>query len=106
MTREKKKIRSVAGEKFVPLKQEKRTSAAKAEYKARKQQNLARKKQQKSLLEKERDAEKLRQQNAEKHPSKRRPRLKASPAEVAERSRKLMADEDRESPQNKDEVDI
>ena len=90
MTREKKKVRSVAGQKFVSLKTEKKTSAAKEEYKARKQENLAKKKRQKSLEEKRLEAEKLAKDSSGDNKRKRQPRLKHSPEEVARRSAELL----------------
>ncbi|MCW8886955.1 MAG: hypothetical protein OQK12_17150 [Motiliproteus sp.] len=92
MTREKKKVRSVAGQKFVPIKQEKRDSAAKAEYKERKQKNLAKKKRTKSLTEKQREAELNAKQNQGEQPKKRKSRLKNDPKAVAERSKELLQD--------------
>ncbi len=101
MTREKKKVRSVAGQKFVPVKAEKRASAAKSEYKTRKQQNLAKKKRQKSVQEKLTDAQLLNaEQGGRATSQKRRPRLKFTLEEVSERSKALLeqASDDRCDP--------
>ncbi|OMH32637.1 hypothetical protein [Motiliproteus sp. MSK22-1] len=96
MTREKKKVRSVAGQKFVSLKTEKKTSAAKAEYKTRKQENLAKKKRQKSLEEKRLEAERQAKSASGDNRKKRQPRLKRSPEEVAQKSAELMGKNDSE----------
>ena len=90
MSREKKKVRSVSGQKFVPVKAEKRDSAAKADYKAYKQKNLAKKKRQKSLQDKLVD-EQLKSLGSVAGKKSRPSRLKKPIEEVEQRSQELLA---------------
>lgn len=102
MTRKKKKVPSVAGEKFVPIKVDTRPSADKEEYRRRKQQNLAKKKRQRSVAEQYQEEKQLReeleseqrldknQHGKGKTRAQRQSRLKQDPALVARRSAQLL----------------
>ncbi len=112
MTRKKKKVPSVAGEKFVPIKVDTRPSADQEEYRRRKQQNLAKKKRQRSVAEQYQEDKQLREELAsEKRLQKtpqgkkgkgRQPRLKHDPAEVARRSAELLQSQSDDSSDEED----
>lgn len=94
MTREKKKVRSVAGQKFVPIKAPKKQTKQFDDpdsYESRKRRAQTRKKRPASVYERERQ-----KNEEEQDPGKRRSRLRHPPEEVARKSRALLEAYDQE----------
>ena len=104
MTREKKKIRSVAGQKFVPIKAPKKQPKQFDDpdsYESRKRRAQTRKKRPASVYERER-----RKDEDEDKPSKRRSRLKHPPEEVARKSLALLDGDEMEDADPDADADV